>query len=268
MHTAMSHQSESDKNTSELSGRSDIQPRTSNDSTKTLPAHSIDTVMVPATSEETKTVIDALLSLGSNLQPGLNMEQSENELLLPIAPGNVLPDLTLMVSEINSDDTEILGEQTNSKNEDIVVEPTKNDVKNKTEMKKGQLVVWSFQLPRNRKPRHRFGCIGCSEKFDNNKELNDHFRTVHPPLTCSDCKKLFPTPSAFEKHKYIHYEFMYECDKCSKGFHFESELTAHKRISLFPCKLNAHLKNHTGKPIKCDYCTYSNKDIRNVPAHA
>ena len=69
-------------------------------------------------------------------------------MLLPIAPGNVLPDLTLMVSEINSDDTEILGEQTNSKNEDIVVEPTKNDVKNKTEMKKGQLVVWSFQLPR------------------------------------------------------------------------------------------------------------------------
>ena len=60
---------------------------------------------------------------------------------------------------------------------------------------------------------------------------------------------------------------MYECDKCSKGFHFESELAAHKRkhitdqgLACFHAnsgkrfkrssELNAHLKNHTGKPIK------------------
>ena len=33
-------------------------------------------------------------------------------------------------------------------------------------------------------------------------------------------------------------------------------------------ELNAHLKGHTGKPIKCEHCEYSNKDIRNVWAHA
>ena len=135
------------------------------------------------------------------------------------------------------------------------------------------------------KPALKFGCVGCSLKFNNNKEPNDHFRTAHPPLTCSDCKKLFTTPSAFKKHKYKHYEFMYECDKCNKGFHFESELAAHKRKHIadqgLACflanygkrfkhssELNVHLKNHMGKPIKCDYCTYSNKDIRNVRAHA
>ena len=119
----------------------------------------------------------------------------------------------------------------------------------------------------------------------NNKELNDHFKNSHPPLTCSDCKKLFSTPSAFEKHKYTHYEYMYECESCSKGFHFQSELSAHQRKHLadqglvcfypkcgrrFKCnsELNAHLKGHTGKPIKCEHCEYSNKDIRNVRAHA
>ena len=66
-------------------------------------------------------------------------------------------------------------------------------------------------------------------------EIRNQQRTERPlqkltsPLTCSDCKKLFSTPSAFKKHKYIHYEFMYECETCSKGFHFESELSMHRR---------------------------------------
>ena len=77
---------------------------------------------------------------------------------------------------------------------------------------------------------------------------------------------------------------MYDCDRCGKGFHFESELAAYKwkhiadqGLACFHAKcgkcfkhtseLNAHLKNHTGKPIKCEHCTYMNKDIRNVRAH-
>ena len=109
-------------------------------------------------------------------------------------------------------------------------------------------------------------------------------QSTHPPLTCSDCHALFTMPCAFEKHKYKHYEYMYECDRCGKGFHFESKLAAHKQkhivdqgLACFHAKcgkcfkrtseLNAHLKNHTGKPIKCEHCTYTNKDIRNVRAH-
>ena len=107
--------------------------------------------------------------------------------------------------------------------------PNTKETGDKQGKRKGKLVVHSFQLARNYKPKRKFSCVGCPQKFATNRELNDHFRSSHPPLTCSDCKKLFSTPSAFEKHKYIHYEFMYECETCSKGFHFESELSMHRR---------------------------------------
>ena len=243
--------------------------------------------MVPATSEETKTAIDALLSLGSDLQLGPNTERTENEILQPIAPDNMLRVLDPSVTDTQSDDTEILGEEelnipdTEDKNKETVQETTGT----KNIPRKGQLIVHKFQLSRNRKPTRKFGCLACSSKFLNNKELNDHFRNSHPPFTCGDCKKLFSTPNAFEKHKYKHYEFMYECDKCNQGFHFESELSAHRRKHIVDqglvcfhancgkrfkhsSELNANLKTHTGKPIKCDYCTYTNKDIRNIRAHA
>ena len=177
------------------------------------------------------------------MQFGLDTEQTENEILQPIAPDNMLPDPNPLVSEIQSDEIEILGDQEQNvlEEEDKCDEASEQPLGTKVEQRKGKLVVQSFQLARNHKPTHKFGCVGCSSKFANNKELNDHFRTSHPPLACSDCKKLFPTPSAFEKHKYKHYEFMYECDRCNKGFHFESELLAHRRkhcesgTSLFSC---------------------------------
>ena len=185
-------------------------------STSTCTAKS--TVLIPASKEETDIAIDALLSLGRDLNFGINTETDDNDILQPIAPGNVLPDPAPMISEINSDDTEILDQQ----------EPTVGTKKNDSGNKKGQLVIQNYQLARKYKPKRRFSCVGCPQKFMNNKELNDHFRNAHPPLTCSDCKKLFSTPSAFEKHKYTHYEYMYECTTCNKGFHFQSELTAHR----------------------------------------
>ena len=201
-------------------------------------------LLTPASKEETKIAIDALLSMGSDLNYGLDEEPTDNELLQPIAPGNILPDPTPMISEMNSDDTEILDEHVATNDIDNKPKPSTKGTDVKQETRKGQLVIQSFQLARNRRPGCRFSCVGCSQKFANNKELNDHFRSLHPPLTCSDCKKLFSTPSAFEKHKYTHYEFMYECDKCNKGFHFESELSAHRRkhitdqgLVCFLCKM-------------------------------
>ena len=107
----VSHQEDQNEVVTEITDNTNVQPTTSKGTTLTLPAQPNKTLMVPATSEETRTTIDALLSLGSDLQMGLDVEQMDNELLQPIAPGNILPDLTPMVSEINSDDTEILGEQ-------------------------------------------------------------------------------------------------------------------------------------------------------------
>ena len=183
--------------------------------------------MVAATREETKITIDALLTLRNDLSYGPDMEPTDNDLLQPIAPGNALPDPPPMISDTQSDDTEKLDELSPT-NEDNDQEQITDKTERKKGKGKGQLVVQNFQFARNRRPKCRFSCVGCPQKFVNNRELNDHFKSSHPPLTCSDCKKLFLMPSAFEKHKYTHYEFMFECDKCSKGFHFESELSAHR----------------------------------------
>ena len=167
-----------------------IQPSTSKGTT--IQPEQNETVLVPASKEETKIAIDALLSLGSDLNYGLDAEPTANDLLQRIAPANILPDPTLMVSEMNSDDTEILDEHVAPNDVDNQLEPSTKGTDVKQETRKGQLVVQSFQLPHNHRPRHKFSCVGCSKKFANNKELNDHFRNSHPPLTCSDCKKLFP----------------------------------------------------------------------------
>ena len=194
------------------------------------------------------------------------MDPTNNDLLQPIAPRNTLPDPSPMVSEVNSDDTEILDEIGEPHTDSTPVVPSTKDTDDKQGKRKGKLVVQSFQLARNQKRKHRFSCVGCPQKYANNRELNDHFRSLHPPLTCSECKKLFSTPSAFEKHKYIHYEFMYECETCSKGFHFESELSMHRRKHItdqglvcfhakcgkrFKCssELKAHLKTIRGSQL-------------------
>ena len=69
------------------------------------------TVLRPASREETDIAIDALLSLGRDLEFGTNTETDDNENLQPITPRNVLPDPAPMVSELNSDDPEIQDEQ-------------------------------------------------------------------------------------------------------------------------------------------------------------
>ena len=258
--------------------------RTSKEKPTPIPSEQNKTIMVAATREETRIAIDALLSLDNDLSYGPDMEPTDNDLLQPIAPVNTVPDPPQMVPDTQSDDTEILDDHAAPDNGNDRGEPITDKTERKKGKGKGQLVVQNFQLARNHRPKGRFSCVGCPQKFVTNRELNNHFKNSHPPLTCSDCKKLFLTPSAFEKHKYTHYEFMFECGDCNKGFHFESELSAHRRKHIsaqgLVCfhascgkrfkrssELNAHLKQHTGKPIKCAYCDYTNKDIQNVRAH-
>ena len=106
-----------------------------------------DIILVPATKDETKIAIDALLSLGNDLNFGTEMIPTNNDLLQLIAPGNTLPDPTPMVSEINSDDTEILDEHVAQDEDNMPVVPaTTKETDDKQEKRKGQLVIQSFQL--------------------------------------------------------------------------------------------------------------------------
>ena len=87
-----------------------------------------------------------------------------------------------------------------------------------------------YKLKRKYVKPQRFSCVGCDSIFSTQKELNEHFRISHPPVKCDICEKLFDTPATMMRHKYKHYEYMYECDACSCGFHFASQLQEHKRV--------------------------------------
>ena len=105
-----------------------------------------DTVLVPATKDETKIAIDALLSLGNDLSFGTEMDPTDNDLLQTIAPRNTLPDPTPMVSEINSDDTEILDKIVAPNTDNTPVVPNTKDTGDKQEKRRGKLAVQSLQL--------------------------------------------------------------------------------------------------------------------------
>ena len=64
--------------------------------------------------------------MGNDLSFGTEMDPTDNDLLQPIAPRNTLPDPTPMVSEINSDDTEILDEIVAPNTDNTPVVPSTN----------------------------------------------------------------------------------------------------------------------------------------------
>ena len=141
-----------------------------------------------------------------------------------------------------------------------------------------------YKLKRKYSKPRKFSCVKCVEKFETQKELNDCFRTAHPPVKCDLCQKHFDTPTAILRHKYKHYEYMYECKICDKGFQFESQKCEHMRVHQtqgdWVCfkpkcgkwfkresELNAHLFSHNKVPQKCEHCTYTNSDPHNLQAH-
>ena len=139
------------------------------------------TVLVPASKEETKIAIDALLSLGCDLNIGINTEPDDNDLMQPIAPGEILPDPTPMISEINSDDTEILEQHVlpDEETQQVGAQTKKSDPNPGN--KKGQLVVHNYKLAQNHKPKQKFSCVGCPHKFVNKKNLMTTSKThTHP----------------------------------------------------------------------------------------
>ena len=141
-----------------------------------------------------------------------------------------------------------------------------------------------YKLKRKYTKQRKFSCTACNSRFDKQKDLNEHFRTLHPAVKCDMCEKCFDTPAAMIHHKYKHYDFMCECEICGRGFQFMSQLLEYKRVHqvqgdwvCFRPKcgkrfkqesdLNAHLVSHGKKEYVCDKCPYKNTDPRNLRAH-
>ena len=161
--------------------------------------------------------------------------------------------------------------------------PIKDDDENKGDKKK-TFVTRQFGLRRRNRPKRKFKCERCAQELETVHEYNQHYLDNHPPTPCPYCPRQFISPRMMAKHRYSHAETMYECETCGQGFTFRSQYLSHCKVHLtiqgFVCfkakcgqcfkresELNAHLKAHDSKPIKCEHCDYTNKDQRNVRAH-
>ena len=124
----------------------------------------------------------------------------------------------------------------------------------------------------------------CTLTFESVAVLNDHFRKNHPPTVCPTCHLCFNTPSALSRHIYKHKKLEYVCKHCGKEFPFASDLNthmnSHRTVKSFVCvkpkcgksyfskgELDKHVKTHSKKLWKCTFCTYTNRDQRNLKSH-
>ena len=262
-----------------------------------------------ASSEETKVTIEALLSLGNDVIPE-NDITAENSALVPIGI-NAPPTINDNLDTVNDSQNDVSDQPTISApisapaqtpqldhtDDDLIVNKdttestdsqttTPDSVPAKKE-KKGTLVTKNFALPRRIRPTRSFKCSveKCNQVLSAVKDLNQHHRNKHPPVKCNMCTKYFSCPNEMLKHKYKHYEVMFECAICEKGFTFKSQYAAHKmkhrkspghqcikcqKWFMRSSELNAHLITHGNKYTYCTEpgCDYKNKDPQNVRAHA
>ena len=261
--------------------------------------------MKVSSSEETKVAIEALLSLGNDVIPE-NDITAENSALVPIG-SNAPPTVNDTLDTVTDNQNNVTDQPTNSAFIPVPAQTPQldctdddstqaNDTTESTDSqtttpnsapakkeKKGTLVTKNFVLPRRTRPTRTFKCgvEKCNETFNAVKDLNQHHRDKHPPVKCDMCSKYFSCPNEMLKHKYKHYEVMFECAICEKGFTFESQYTAHKmkhrkspghqcikcqKWFMRSSELNAHLVTHGTKFTYCTEpgCDYKNKDPRNV----
>ena len=293
-------------------------PSTSTDTnTKKDVSRAQETIMKPATSQETQDAIEALLLLGTMGMPPPQLEDNadDNEVLMPIranratADSNVTnavpkrastdlnppkPGTVLGVAVKTDTDGESFEPQNQERketdadneneNKESQPKPTAeedNKNKNGNDNKKKTFVTRQFGLKRRNRPRRKFKCEKCAQELKTVHDYNQHYLDNHPPTPCPYCPRLFTSRRTMAKHKYSHAEVMYECETCGQGFTFRSQYISHRKVHLtiqgyicFKAKcgqrfkreseLNAHLKAHDSKPIKCEHCDYTNKDQRNV----
>ena len=244
------------------------------------------TVMKPTTQRETDKVINQLLDID------MHQEENENdEYEVPLAPDQVHVQPSGILP--NVDKVEQAAPDVEGANIKPLLLPRVLDTAIKIETpsnnekptpKKKVFKTVEYKLKRKYSKPRKFSCVKCVEKFESQKELNDHFRVAHLPVKCDLCQEHFDTPAVMLQHKYKHYDYMYECKICDKGFQFESQkwehMWVHQTQGDWVCfkpkwgkhfkrasELNAHLFSHNKVPQKCEHCPYTNSDPRNLRAH-
>ena len=136
-------------------------------------------------------------------------------------------------------------------------------------------------------PNRNRRCPYCDTICHSKREWNTHHKTEHTKVQCPDCKKLFPTPDALNRHRYIHNEsHRFKCTVCDKICAFQSDLdqhnAKHNEEKIWYCPyddctrdfkrksdLTAHEVVHTGEDFVCEFpkCGFTRKDPRLVKRH-
>ena len=133
--------------------------------------------------------------------------------------------------------------------------------------------------------KRKFQCPDCDVVETTRKLLNVHFKATHDKLFCEECSQMFSTPSALDRHMYIHNkEEQLKCNHCEETFPFPSDLKTHMvkhlKVPGFQCshgdcqkwfkhkgECDKHARTHMAADLNCDQCDYVTKDIRNLRRH-
>ena len=136
-------------------------------------------------------------------------------------------------------------------------------------------------------PNRNQRCPYCDVVCHSKRDWNIHHKTEHTKVQCPDCHKLFPTPDAMNRHRYVHNEaHKLRCEICDKICAFQSDLDQHMSkhsedkkwfCSYDDCTrdfkrksdLTAHEVVHTGEDFMCEFpdCDFKRKDLRLVKRH-
>ena len=103
---------------------------------------------------------------------------------------------------------------------------------------KGKIDFKTYGIPKTVKER-KMKCPSCPKICSSTKERNDHHKSAHGNLSCAVCNEQFSTPSALDKHKYVHTERKFKCIDCNESYPFKSQLMEHR------------LKHRTSKSFQC-----------------
>ncbi|KAJ8667999.1 hypothetical protein QAD02_009662 [Eretmocerus hayati] len=117
-------------------------------------------------------------------------------------------------------------------------------------------------------------CSICSDRFKNNRNLNDHMLRKHGgerSHSCDCCGKCFAVKQDLKTHMRVHSnDNLFSCELCHRKFRRKSSLRLHIRIHTgekpYPCEIcgkgftcasvrNKHIEIHTDeKTFGCRFC--------------
>ena len=242
----------------------------------------------------------ALLQLGTLSDSGSKHQDQldeayDNSVLLPVdaAPlvdfaRNMSKNDTVLVENKNPDNANETVESTDS---DKTVDYSPKDTPEKElPSPKGNLRYKQYGIKRpspKAGPNRNRRCPYCEVVCHSKRDWNIHHKSEHTKVQCPDCQRLFPTPDALNRHRYIHNEdHTFKCDICGKICAFQSDLDQHKskhnEEKLWYCShdgcsrdfkrksdLTAHEIVHTGEDFICEFpnCDFTRKDPRLVKRH-